>query len=214
MHIIVVTDIFGLSSQIKQFCANCRQVSDASCTVIDPYHGQTLDFINEAGAYHYYLSQGGHKHYLAVFERALFELALSDKKNTDHEIIIIAFSAGASTVWQAISHQNLKKPMNIKHFIGFYPSQIRNHLSLQTEYPSTLILPTYEPHFDVKETIKALSSQPLVQTVQSNYLHGFMNLHSVNFQPNLAKKIWHELQQITLSTNKTATRAMLSDLLV
>ena len=90
----------------------------------------------------------------------------------------IAFSAGASAAWRA---QLLTGNTHLKKLIGFYPSQIRNYLALDAKVPCEFIFPASESHFNVDEVIKALSTKADVKCYKTNFLHGFMNEYSTNF---------------------------------
>ena len=43
------------------------------------------------------------------------------------------------------------------------------------------MFPKSESHFDVAELMKKLEVKPNVNIAQVEYLHGFMNKHSINF---------------------------------
>jgi len=76
---------------------------------------------------------------------------------------------------------SLPKCENIEGMFGFYPSQIRHHLSLMPHCATTLIFPDYEKHFSVEEVRTILASKPQVNCIKSPYLHGFINSLSINF---------------------------------
>ena len=47
--------------------------------------------------------------------------------------------------------------------------------------PSIVIFPKYESHFSVTALQQEVQKHALVSTKRCNYLHGFMNTHSTNF---------------------------------
>jgi len=91
---------------------------------------------------------------------------------------LIGFSVGASAIWSMSSHPAIK---TITKGICFYSSQIRHHTDLQPQFEIELILAHYEPHFDVKSLHVELATKANVNVKHVNYLHGFMNPHSSNF---------------------------------
>jgi len=167
MHIVFVSDIFGQHAGLDQLIQSCQP---ASFSIIDPYQAHQLIFTDEAHAYQTFLKQCGHQTYAQLITEKIQQLT--------QPFIIIAFSAGASATWQALSESNSDF---IKHFIGFYPSQIRHHLHLTPHVSTQLFFPAYEQHFSVDDVIKALSKKPKVQCIKTNYLHGFLNTLSLNF---------------------------------
>ncbi len=210
MHIIFITDIFGVSYSFKEKIASISEYweqQNISCTVIDPYQGVTQCFVDELQAYQAYLSQCGHQQYLALLAQEVANI-------NDNEIMLIGFSAGASIAWQLAADRELQTfHSNIKQVIGFYPSQIRYHVSLQAQCPVTLVFPQYETHFDVENTVSLLDQQIMVNIIHSPYLHGFMNEQSVNFQPLISAQAFKLLQENALLLDIDGIRAKLSDLL-
>ena len=169
MHIIIITDIFGLTTDIDLLSASLS-TELTRVTVIDPYDGYKQTFINEQAAYDTFMTQCGHERYSSAVSSAI---ALSED-----EVVLLGFSAGASAAWKAIDqHSN---PL-IKHCIGFYPSQIRNHLDVIPCCPVTLVFPCEERHFEVDDVIAALSSVKQVNCIKTSFYHGFMNSLSDNY---------------------------------
>ena len=165
----IVTDIFGLTPAISTF-ASALQNSQ----VIDPYQGLLTNFANEADAYQAFLHHCGHdKYYYQVLT------AITNTPNST----IIAFSAGASASFRAISE------VTTNHLIAFYPSQIRHHLHLNPKSPTTIIFPHHEAHFDVAKVLNTVAECPTVCCLQSEQNHGFMNPQSQGFCQQLATPI-------------------------
>ncbi|KXO12992.1 dienelactone hydrolase-like enzyme [Moritella sp. JT01] len=169
MQIIIITDIFGLTTDIELLAASLS-IELASVTVIDPYEGYKQTFINEQAAYDTFMTQCGHERYITAVSSAI-ELS-------EGEVVLLGFSAGASAAWKAIDrHSN---PL-IKHCIGFYPSQIRNHLDVIPCCPVTLVFPCEEKHFEVDNILSALAPLKQVHCIKTNFYHGFMNSLSENY---------------------------------
>lgn len=169
MHIIITTDIFGLTTDVDSLAASLSTAL-VSVTVIDPYEGCKQAFTNEQAAYDTFIARCGHVRYISAIVSAI--------ESSNEEVILIGFSAGASASWKAID-QSLN-PL-IKHCIGFYPSQIRNHLDVIPCCPVTLVFPCEEKHFDVDSIISGLSALTQVHCIKTSYYHGFMNSLSENY---------------------------------
>jgi len=169
MHIIIITDIFGLTKDIDLLAASFS-TEQTGVTVIDPYNGHKQTFINEQAAYDTFMTLCGHERYLSAVTSVI--------ESSNDEVVLLGFSAGASAAWKAIDRQ--AKPL-IKHCIGFYPSQIRNHLAVIPCCPVTLVFPCEEKHFEVDDVIAALSPLKQVNYIKTKYNHGFMNSLSANY---------------------------------
>jgi len=169
MHIIIITDIFGLTKDID-LLATSLSAEQVRVTVIDPYDGHKQTFIHEQAAYDTFITQYGHESYISAVKVAI--------ESTNDEVVLLGFSAGASAAWKAIDRQ--ANPL-IKHCIGFYPSQIRNHLDVMPCCPVTLVFPCEEKHFEIDDVIAALSPLKQVNYIKTKYNHGFMNSLSANY---------------------------------
>jgi len=167
-NVIILTDIYGVTEAVntlkEELCADA-----VSVIVLDPYDGFIKNFADEKLAYQAFLQECGHQQYAAK--------VLDTLKGLQGQIVLLGFSAGASAAWKAVDLLESK----VSHVIGFYPSQIRNHLEVQPLCPVTLIFPRYEKHFNVESCIAQATKLEQVQCLQSEYLHGFMNPLSVNF---------------------------------
>jgi dienelactone hydrolase len=65
--------------------------------------------------------------------------------------------------------------------VCFYGSQIRTHKHIKPCVRVDLVLPKWEPAFDVEQLARELSTKPNVKIHRTPYRHGFMNLLSKNF---------------------------------
>ncbi len=165
MNIIIVSDVFGITPALLQL----KDQLGAN-TIIDPYKGECMDFKNEAGAYSYFIDTVGLDNYVL---KVLKELTSVDCKTT-----LIGFSIGASAIWRS-SLSNVNNL--IQQAFCFYGSQIRNSVQIEPCFKINLVFPKSESHFDVDELIKKLEIKPNVKITQVDYLHGFMNYHSSNY---------------------------------
>jgi len=168
MRIIVVTDIFGQTPALSNLAESIKADS-----IIDPYSGEDKHFINEAAAYEYFSRDVGLEKYV--------ELLTTELQTSEQETILIGFSIGASAIWQLSAEQTMKNVTTVKQAICFYGSQIRTATDINPKFPTTLIFPTVERHFDVQALAQELSVKTNVNIDIVNYLHGFMNRHSDNF---------------------------------
>ncbi len=92
--------------------------------------------------------------------------------------MLIGFSIGASIVWR-LSEKAMDN--SISRAICFYGSQIRNFTQIDPRFEIELILPKSETHFDVLELKEMLLQKKNLKIVHSDYFHGFMNIHSDNY---------------------------------
>ncbi|MBH0038382.1 hypothetical protein [Pseudoalteromonas sp. SWN166] len=168
MNYLIVSDIYGLTPALMRL----SEVISANVAIIDPYSGNCQPIENEQNSYDNFMQQCGHDEYTAKVQKCFEDLTVPT--------ICIAFSAGASAAWRA---QLLTGNTHLKKLIGFYPSQIRHNLNLSAKVPCEFIFPASESHFNVDEIIKALSTKADVKCYKTNFLHGFMNEYSTNFNP-------------------------------
>ncbi|PKI17994.1 hypothetical protein [Colwellia sp. 12G3] len=180
MSIIIVSDVFGITPSL----VTLKDKLGAN-TIIDPYNGQRMDFKNEADAYSFFVTTVGLDSYVS---RIFNVLELLDGQTT-----LIGFSVGASAIWQlSLSNNNNR----VKQSFCFYGSQIRNFTQIEPCFEVNLIFPRSEPHFDVSELIEKLTKKPNVNITKVEYLHGFMNYHSSNFNETGYKEHVILLQRI------------------
>jgi dienelactone hydrolase len=165
MNIIIVSDVFGITPALLQL-----KDKVGSNTIIDPYKGKCMGFKNEAEAYSCFIKTVGLDNYVS---KVLKDLGSLDCKTT-----LIGFSVGASAIWR-ISISNVNNL--VQQAFCFYGSQIRNSVQIEPIFKINLVFPKCESHFDVDELIKKLEIKPNVQITQVDYLHGFMNFHSSNY---------------------------------
>lgn len=165
MNTILVTDIFGKTPALIKLAEELN-----SNIIVDPYDGIIMAFKDEAEAYSYFVEHIG-------FEKYFSEL-LSVMIRITTDSILIGFSIGASEIWK-LSENSLIK--NINCGICYYGSEIRNYKEVSPLFKVELIFPKKEHHFDVLELKAELSKKRNVKIIQTDYLHGFMNLYSTNY---------------------------------
>ena len=169
MRSIIVSDIFGKTTALVKLA---REL-DADA-IIDPYNGKNMNFSSEVQAYEYFTQNVGIESYL--------EKLLKIVKESTSECTLIGFSIGASIIWKlsdkALSPHNQK----VKKAICYYGSQIRLSTEVSPIFKISIIFPKWEPHFEVTAIKKILDKKDNVTTKHVNFLHGFMNIHSSNFE--------------------------------
>jgi len=165
MSIVLVSDVFGKTPALVQLSEALN-----ATVVVDPYGGKNMGFANEAEAYAYFMAEVGFEVYLAKLKQTL--------ESNQTVTTIIGFSIGASLVWKLSETVGRG---SVTRAICFYGSQIRNFIEVVPQIDVELIFPKSEPHFNVSELIASLSKTPKVTTTQVDYLHGFMNSYSDNF---------------------------------
>lgn len=172
-HILLATDIFGYTKAIETLKHRFESLGEV-IHILDPYDAKQMNFHDEEQAYKSFNQLCGLESYAKACMQALDACS-------NEEMVIIGFSIGASAFWKALEgYENAK----IKHFFGFYSSQIRHCLDAKVLVPCTLIFPQYEKHFDVDEVITKLIKHANITCLKTAYLHGFMNPLSVNYHAN------------------------------
>ena len=168
MNKIIVTDVFGKTPALLT-------LADAinADMIVDPYDGKSMNFISEEQAYNYFIENIGLNTYVDQLIKTI--------KQCSVESILIGFSVGASAIWTLSDSKSIQLPITVKRAICFYGSQIRYHTSLLPCFEVELIFPKREPHFDVLALRNILINKAKVTTLQVDFLHGFMNEHSNNF---------------------------------
>lgn len=129
-----------------------------------------MGFKNETEAYSYFMEKIGLDTYLAELRKKI-ELAHSAS-------ILIGFSIGASVI---LKLSNQVSSDVVKRAICFYGSQIRNFTEVIPQIEVELVFLKNESHFDVLELQAHLAKKRNVKTTQVDYLHGFMNYYSNNY---------------------------------
>ncbi len=168
----------------------------------------------ESEAYDFFLHSGG----MAQYERNI-QAALP---NMCSLVDIVAFSAGASAVWNVLSENELDRqgvesasPAALTNekaqFFGFYPRQIRHAMragAFNSFPPSstTLVLAESENGYDQAVIIDALNQikglmGANVNVLHSKYQHGFMNPLSANFSAEALRLYTLALQQRVRAVN-------------
>jgi len=166
MLTILVSDIFGLSDALEELADQLP----GTTKIIDPYAGAKLRFDNESAAYEYFVAHVGMHNY---------EIRLAEALNKCNEAMqLLGFSVGATACWKLACSATQK---NIRQALCFYGSRIRHHVDLDPRIKTTIVLPKMEPTFDVLRLANSVCQKKRVQVLQTNYLHGFMNPQSDNF---------------------------------
>lgn len=169
MQVFIVTDIFGRTDEIDWLERTiCQQ--GANVAVIDPYQGKQQIFSDEAQAYQTFLQSCGHRQYSLQIKTAI--------TTANDDVVILGFSVGAFAAWLAVDRLVND---NLRHLVGFYPSQIRKSLAVMPGCPVTLLFPKSEQHFEVGAVITQLDKIAQVSTYSTDFYHGFMNPLSVNY---------------------------------
>lgn len=165
MSITIVSDVFGITPGLLKLKDEL-----GAKTIVDPYEGRCMEFSNEADAYTYFVSNVGLESYVSMLLKTL--------RTLQSPTTLVGFSVGASAVWSLSSTNEANV---VKQSYCFYGSQIRNLTKTQPCYQTNLIFPQRESHFEVTELIDKLTHKTHVSISQVEYLHGFMNYHSTNF---------------------------------
>ncbi len=170
MRLVAVADIYGKTNCLEDLLSYFSQKYEA-IEIIDPYESTEIDFENEKEAYKYFQEYIGFNGYIEKLYQYL-------KDNQFPEYHLLGFSVGASAIW-AIS-QMLEFNKSTKG-VCFYGSQIRNFSQVNPQFTIDLYFPKSESHFSVDELITVLNEKDSVNCYKTNFLHGFMNKKSKNY---------------------------------
>lgn len=168
MNNILVADIFGITDGLIKIAEAINADS-----IVDPYQGKFMNFANEAQAYQYFTKNIGIDNYKQVL--------LSSIEKCKGECIISGFSVGAVIIWILSGTMPLYLSKKVKFAICYYGAQIRNYTELFPNFSIKCVFPRSELHFDVSALHNILAKKENVTSMQVDYLHGFMNTHSCNF---------------------------------
>lgn len=169
MLTLLASDIFGCTPALQRLASRLA----GPIKIIDPYQGEFMRFRNEAQAYTTFCDRGG----LARYSQQL----CMDVQALSEPIFLIGFSVGAAAIWRASYHGSLAR---VRAAVGFYGSQIRHYTTITPAFPMTLIFPEHEEAFPVSALLSTLQATPNVRLLQTTMQHGFMNIHSNNFNPH------------------------------
>jgi len=168
MNIIIASDIFGITPSLNALVKKLSKQADVA--IIDPYHGEEMDFNDEQQAYQEFNDEGGMDAYTEQLKIIMTYI--------EQPVILLGFSAGASALWRLVDKE---LDLAANHFIGFYPGQIRHYLDVVPHIATTLIMPQQEAHFDVDDVIEQLPTDDLLSVTQYQQAHGFMNPKSAGY---------------------------------
>ena len=186
MNTLIVTDIFGKTEYIQHFADSLP----GEVLILDPYDGKNMGFINETQAYEYFNKNIGLQEYTECLKSYL--------SITQDSVYLIGFSVGATAIWNAsflVDHCS-----SVVGASCFYGSKIRLSTHVIPVFPITLIWPQSEDSFSIAALIQALSGKQNVQQQQSDYLHGFMNKLSDNYNETAAALYYESIQSILSSS--------------
>ncbi|MBO9490658.1 hypothetical protein J7384_09810 [Endozoicomonas sp. G2_1] len=168
MNKLIVTDVFGHNSALE----NLINSLDGDIDVVSPYTTEQ-SFDDDNDAYQYFTKHLGFEGYCQMLSHKL-------KSYRGESVSILGFSVGAAALWW-FAGQEVSKNLSITGGLGFYGNQIRHFTELTPNFPMTLIVPKFEPHFSVNQLKTDLAGKAQLTVESCDYLHGFINSKSVNF---------------------------------
>lgn len=168
MNNILVADIYGQTDGL----INLAKEINADC-IVDPYNGKYMNFVNEAQAYQYFIKNVGFDKYQKTL--------LSIIETCKGECVMNGFSVGAVIIWILSGTMPLHLARKVKFATCYYGSQIRHYTELFPKFPIRCVFPKNETHFNVFSLHNNVAKKDNVTSMQVDYLHGFMNTHSCNF---------------------------------
>ena len=171
MKLLIITDIFGRTKALDDF-ANYFDEKPISIEIVDPYNGEYRNFDTEAHAYKSFQKEIGLDNYTNLLRQKV-------KNVNSKRVVLLGFSVGASAIWAASQHIDIEE--KLYKGICFYSSQIRNYLDTNPNFEIELYFAESEPSYEVGEVATNLAKKKRVECFSTNYMHGFMNKLSKNF---------------------------------
>ena len=168
-ELIIVSDIFGRTPELLDLASEFSGRYD-QFHIVDPYDGLIIEFGSEQNAYQHFQEH-------CRIEK-LAELVLEKIAESNALFDLVGFSVGASAIW-SLSETRYSEKINTA--VCFYGSRIRDMLDKAPRFKIQLIFPAHEHHFNVARLVSVLSKKINVECIQTNFLHGFMNPRSENF---------------------------------
>ena len=183
MKLVVASDIFGITAELVDWLGPIVEACQLELELVSPYPEHLVStkiapFENnvqqtDEHAYQSFLTHGG----LELYTQKVLRCVESQQQ----AFFALGFSAGAAAIWQVSATSS----SFIKQAVCFYGGQIRFSCDLPTQAPTTLIW-AEESHFDVEALHQKLRQYPTVNSMLTNYPHGFINQHSAGFQQEAA----------------------------
>jgi len=194
MNIVIAPDIFGITPSLTALVKKLSK--HAEVAIIDPYHGEVMDFKTEQLAYQEFLDEGGLDSYTEQLKVILTYI--------EQPVILLGFSAGASALWRLVD-----KEFGLQgcHFIGFYPGKIRHYLDVVPNIATTLLMPNREAHFDIDQVIAQLPNHELLDVSQLPFGHGFMNPKSDGYDARAFASFERLIGDVKLMAKPAAFRS-------
>lgn len=191
-RILIISDIFGRTRSLDRL-ARGLALPGTYVEILDPYKGVDQKFTSQQQAYDAFMAHVGLESYR--------EIIIGKTGSCRGPLFLIAFSVGASAVWQISGDPAFQY---VSKASCFYPSQIRHFPGVVPCFDLELIFPSSEPGFDVDEMIATQTEKPHVTCKKEKGKHGFMNALSPGYDENLyknnrlhlAEKIENEMQCI------------------
>ena len=185
MNLFAVTDIFGSTRYLDELL-NDLSSTYSSIEVVDPYNGEEIDFKNEDAAYNHFQKTMG----LDNYSEYLYQ-RLNGKE--DSQQIVLGFSVGASALWAISDALKLYKKTK---GICFYSSQVRNYLHVNPKIVIDFYFAKSESSHDINDVSRKLAKKDNVSCFNTEYLHGFMNRKSMNYNKQGYRKYLNHLESI------------------
>lgn len=169
MNLLIVADIFGRTKPLDALASHIIE-KKINVEIVDPYNSQYRNFETEDIAYSAFQKETGLNQYTELLKQKV--------KNCNTErTVIVGFSVGASALWAASPHLDEK----LFKGICFYSSQIGRHLDIKPNIEIELVFATSEPRYKVESVVAHMENLKKVTCTKTQYLHGFMNMLSKNF---------------------------------
>jgi dienelactone hydrolase len=157
--IIIIHEIYGITDNILSL----KDILDRKGfnVILPSLYEDCYTGRDEQASYNKFFREVGIEKGCRIIDRVI-------ARNTDSEIVLIGFSAGATIAWLHSADDR------INSIIGIYGSRIRDYIDITPTLPSYLFF-CEEKSFDIKPVIKALEQKKNVEVKTISGNHGFYN---------------------------------------
>lgn len=158
MKLLLLLDIYGdtvHTQSIKTFLSLNAQVKVCSA------YNEEKNFASQEEAYQFFQTHSGIE---AYYEKARKHV---EAFNPD---VLIGFSVGGTVAWRLSEIYS-----GVSSCIAYYPSAIRHFLEVRPHVKTTVVFPSFEASFDVKQMCSKIQQLENVWGYVHESQHGFMN---------------------------------------
>lgn len=184
--IIVVHEIYGINQHMIEVC---KLLSSWDFDIVCPNlleQDVPFSYSEEETAYDNFTRNIGFKNAVDKVENVLL-----DVKDRYEKVYIVGFSVGATIAWLCSERNDLHG------IVGFYGSQIRNHVHIEPVCPVLLFFGEKEESFHVDELIVCLRKK-IIEVHKLKGQHGFCDPYSKKYHIKSTQEAYDKMASFLL----------------